>query len=136
MRFGDFEIKINLPGRKNLWAKILIGLTLGFLISGIKKTHWLVSYREGYSVMVPREKQLSRVGPVFMTVHHVRSGPEVLFYSRSGEILFREKQFSIPMDNMLAIVHKFSGRRAAFLWIYNDNPSREVWEIDVNNERV
>ncbi len=88
MRLGNFEVELNLPGRKNIWATILISLALGLFASGMRTTHWLASFRKGYAVLVPHENQLSRLGPIYMTKHRTVAD------TVAGDKIDRQKQRS------------------------------------------
>ena len=134
MRLGNFEVRFNPPGRKNIWAKILGGSALAFFISGMTQTHWMASYR--LDDLVPQENQLVRYGPVYMSHHRTRSGPEVVFYNQHGETLLAEKNFSVPLNDVLGMVDRYSGQPIAYLWVYNKNPARRVWEVDLDGERI
>ncbi len=137
MRLGAFEIKINPLGKPAwIWSKILAALTIGFFIYGLIQTHGMLSYRTEYVKLIPRQSQLISYGPVYMATRLTRTGPMVSFYGQNGETLFSEKFFSIPINNVLALVKEYTGRPIAILWIYKGNPSRLVWEVDVNNERI
>ena len=136
MRLGNLKIKINPPGRKNLWAFILAGVSLGCFITGGITTHWVLNYKKGYSEMIPQESQLLRYGPLFMARHRIKSGDEVLFYNKNGDILFKEQYFSIPQKDILVMVDKFAKAQVAYLWISDINPIRKVWEVDVNGQRI
>lgn len=46
MRFGAYEIKINLPRKSTwIWSKILAALAVGIFIKGMNQTHEMISYR-------------------------------------------------------------------------------------------
>lgn len=137
MRFGAFEITFTPFGKgKRIWSRLLAALAISFFITGMIKTHEMLSYRTASAVLIPRESQLIPNGPVYMATQRTRTGSEVLFYGQTGETIFSEKFFSVPMNNVLPLVKKYAGHPVAILWTYNGNPLRQVWAIDINNERI
>ena len=136
VRVGSFEVKRDSLGWKNPWAKVLATVAIGLFFSGMIKTSWMISYRQGYSALIPQQDQLRRYGPVYMAIQRTRMGPNVSFYRQNGKAIFSEEYFSIPLPDVLAMANEFSGRPVATLWVYNGNPSRRVWQIDVNNQRI
>ena len=133
--FG-YKIERDTSSQTNPMSLVCLGATLIFLCIAAIDSGYFASYRFGDSI-IPREDQLVRSGPYLIEIHAGRITPSISFTPVSEGNRHSEKLYNFDDENtILQLVHHFKGKPVAYLWLYSDNPVRQVWKIDVNRQLV
>lgn len=138
MKIYGFEIGLSLPGKDNVWASFLLLFSVAMLISGISRTHWMVSYRKGDAI-IPQEVDLIREGPFVLSEVRTRNAVLAGFSDPyDGRLKYAEDiyDFSIPPSASRNLINGYYGRQFAYLYTYAGNPNRRIWRIDVNGAEI
>ncbi|WP_186053424.1 hypothetical protein [Burkholderia gladioli] len=122
---------------ENFPPPFLLTVSVGLLVSGGLGTHWAATYREGDSI-IPREGDLTRVGPLFVSKAKRRTTPFILFSDGNGNSQYRQDMFQTTanlsaVDNL---VKSSKNRATAYLFVYKKNPVREIWKITIQGVEV
>lgn len=133
MQIREFEVRLTLPGRQNIWALFLLIFSIISFVQGIAATHWMASYRKGDSI-IPRKDELTRTGPYLMSEIKTRNAVLVGFSSSDGSLKYKEDAYDVTIQAraVMDLINEYSGRPVAYLLIYKNNPMRQIWGIDVN----
>lgn len=116
-----------------MWASFLLLFSILSLIQGVTTTHWMASYRKGDSI-IPHKEELIRTGPFLMSEIKTRNAVFVGFATPDGRLKYKGDAYdvAIPARALLEMINEYSGRPVAYLFIYENNPMRQIWGIDVN----
>ncbi|WP_186166173.1 hypothetical protein [Burkholderia gladioli] len=122
---------------ENFFPPFLLTVSVGLLVSGGLGTHWAATYREGDSI-IPREGDLTRVGPLFASKVKRRTTPFILFSDGNGNSQYSQDMFQTTanlsaVDNL---VKSSKNRATAYLFVYKKNPVREIWKITIQGVEV
>ncbi len=131
-----YKIQRNASLRENPLSIIVLGLAIVLFYQAMMDSGYFAYYRLGDSI-IPKENQLVRSGPYIMQEIKIRNGYLVRFQPISGGQQYSEtwSNFEDSFD-ILALVKKFENQPVAYLWLYPDNPVRQVWKIEVNQRTV
>lgn len=132
MNFCNVNIRLNLPGRQNLWALFLLLFSILSLVQGVTTTHWMASLRKGDSI-IPRKNELTRIGPFLISEIKARHVDLIGFASLGKPMKYKTDAYglSITSNALKDLIRKYSGQPVAFLLTSKNNPMREIWGIDV-----
>ncbi len=131
--FG-YKIQRDFSIRENPFANVLLGVAIILFCMAMMNTGYFASYRLGDSV-IPKENQLVRSGPYFMQEIAARAENLVRIRPISRGNQYSEKWTQFDRNSIiLALVNKFGNQPVAYLWLYTENPVRQGWKIEVNQQ--
>jgi hypothetical protein len=133
MKFSRFELTFDLPGRRNIWGMAMLLFMLICLVQGVASTRWMASRRLGDSI-IPREHELTRMGPFSMSEIRIRNTVLVRFTNQDGTVTVDQNasDFDVPFDDVLKSINSYPGIPIAYLSMSEKNPINKIWGVDVN----
>lgn len=137
MKLLGFKLALDSPGRGNPWAIFLLLTSVVFFAQGIYQTHWLAYYRLGDSI-IPRESDLTRVGPLSMSELRTRRDVLIVFSDADNVKKYSQNRsfFSIKPNAVRDLVKKYSGWAVAYLYVFDGNPLRKIWKVEVAGSQI
>ncbi|BBP00557.1 hypothetical protein [Sulfuriferula nivalis] len=139
MTLFGFEIQINPSLRTNPLTLVFLGLILIMFYTTMTGSGYFANYRFGDSI-IPKESQLVRSGPYFMQVVNVpHRGAWIRFKPVAAGVGYMQRiiNFNNPDERSISsLVDKLHNQPVAYLWLYPDNPLRQVWKVDINQYNV
>lgn len=127
--------------RKPFWkgstlSWVLFCFACAALFQAITYTHYFAPYRYGEAI-IPKSNELVKSGPYFMKAHRTRSFYDIEFILANGSQSYVVDEIAFPSRvKMVKEVEDNNGHAVAFLWVYQNNPVRKVWRVDIGDKNV
>lgn len=139
MTLFGFRVQRNPSLKTNPLALVFLILIPITFYTTMAESGYFANYRFGDSI-IPKESQLVQSGPYFMQIVNVpHHGAWVRFKPAAGgaEYMQRIINFNNPDERSISsLVNKLQNKSVAYLWLYPENPLRQVWKIDINRYAV
>jgi hypothetical protein len=113
---------------------LAFAVTSAFL--AVTHSNYFARYRYGDAI-IPKETQLVKTGPYFMSLYQTRRNFGVDFTPLNGGPSYRIDRGDFnPKINIYEVVEASTRLPTAYIWVYPENPIIQTWRIEANHQIV